>query len=74
MTLCSTFYGERDIFELKWGASDLQHIDLEYVLNSLNFPIKGNFLDGSGWTSVLTAAGVATSGKADSMLNAQHVT
>ena len=34
----------------------------------------GNLLDGSGWTSALVQAGVATPGTADSFLKAAHVT
>jgi hypothetical protein len=34
----------------------------------------GDLLDGSGWTVALTAADVASSGVADSFLNASHLT
>lgn len=34
----------------------------------------GQFLDGSGWTTALCDAGVATSGTADSFLKASHLT
>lgn len=34
----------------------------------------GDYLDGSGWTDVLTQAGIASSGTADSFLKALHVT
>jgi hypothetical protein len=34
----------------------------------------GNYLEGSGWTSALTQAGIASSGTADSFLKASHLT
>ena len=34
----------------------------------------GDFLEDSGWTAALTESGVATAGKADSFLNASHLT
>ena len=34
----------------------------------------GNYLDGSGWTNVITQAGIASSGTADSFLKASHLT
>ena len=34
----------------------------------------GDYLEGSGWTSVLTRAGIASSGTADSFLKAAHLT
>ena len=38
------------------------------------FKTLGDWLNGSGWTSLLTAAGIATSGVADSFLKASHLT
>ena len=32
----------------------------------------GDFLDGSGWTTVLTNAGVTSTGRADSIIHASH--
>ena len=34
----------------------------------------GDFLDGSDWTSALCEAGIATTGTADSILKASHLT
>ncbi len=34
----------------------------------------GDYLAGSGWTTALTDAGIATSGKADSLLSSSHLT
>ena len=34
----------------------------------------GDYLEGSGWTTALTQANVASSGTADSFLNASHLT
>ena len=34
----------------------------------------GNYLEGSGWTSALTQAGIASTGTADSFLKASHLT
>ena len=36
--------------------------------------LLGDWLDGSGWTSALEAAEVATGGAADSVIKAMHVT
>ena len=38
------------------------------------FKVIGNWLDGSGWTTAIFNAGIATSGGADSLLKATHVT
>ena len=38
------------------------------------FSLIGNLLKGSGWTSILTDAGVASSGTAESFLTASSVT
>ena len=38
------------------------------------FKLLGDWLDGSGWTSALVAAEVATGGVADSFIKATHVT
>jgi len=38
------------------------------------FKIIGNWLDESGWTTVIFNAGIATRGVADSLLKATHVT
>ena len=38
------------------------------------FKVIGDWLDGSGWTTAIFNAGIATSGVADSMLKATHVT
>ena len=48
------------------------------VLGGLHIEIAawralGDFLEGSGWTSVITQANVASSGTADSFLKASHV-
>ena len=34
----------------------------------------GDYLEGSGWTTALTQANVASSGTADSFLSASHLT
>ena len=36
--------------------------------------LLGDILDGSGWTSVLSSAGVSSVGRADSFIKATHVT
>ena len=38
------------------------------------FKVIGNWLDESGWTTAIFNAGIATSGVADSLLKAAHVT
>lgn len=38
------------------------------------FKLLGDWLNGSGWTSALVAAEVATGGVADSFIKAIHVT
>ena len=38
------------------------------------FKLPGDWLDGSGWTSALVAAEVATGGVADSFIKATHGT
>lgn len=38
------------------------------------FKVLGNLLDGSGWTSVIGYAGVASTGVADSFIKASHLT
>ena len=43
------------------------HIEM-VILNML-----GKWLDGSGWSSALVEAGVATSGRAAALLSASHV-
>ena len=35
--------------------------------------VIGDWLEGSGWTSLLVLAGVTTSGVADLMLHAAHI-
>ena len=57
-------YGERE-FVIMFGGL---HIELT-ALKTL-----GDLLDSSGWTSWLVQAGVASSGRADSFLNATHIT
>ena len=38
------------------------------------FKVLGNWLDGSGWASVIADAGVASTGVADSFIKASHLT
>ena len=38
------------------------------------FKILGDWLEGSGWTTAICDAGIASSGVADSLLKAAHVT
>ena len=38
------------------------------------FKVLGNWLDGSGWTSVIVDAGVTSTGVADSFIKASHLT
>ena len=57
-------YGE-DKFLIMFGGL---HIE-KSLWNAL-----GDLLRGSGWTNVLTEAGIATSGTADSFLKAAHIT
>ena len=57
-------FGE-DKFVVLFGGL---HIEME-VLRCL-----GDLLDSSGWTNALTQAGIVTSGRADAVLKASHVT
>jgi hypothetical protein len=56
-------YGEENFVILLGGL----HIEMA-ALTTL-----GDLLDGSGWTNVLTQAGIATAGTADSFLKGAHV-
>lgn len=57
-------YGENKFIVMFGGL----HIEMA------TFKTIGDWLEGSGWTSVLTQANVASSGKAEAFLNASHVT
>ena len=43
-------------------------------IEKMLYQVLGDWLDGSGWTSVLASAGVAGSGTAQSFLSAAHIT
>ena len=43
-------------------------------IEKMFYQVLGDWLDGSGWTSLLAAAGVARSGTAQSFLSASHIT
>ena len=47
---------------------------MDYTKRWQNFNLLGDWLDGSGWTSALVAAEVATGEVADSFIKATHVT
>jgi len=57
-------YGESKLVIMFGGL----HIELTAL------KILGDLLEGSGWTSALVQAGVATAGTADSFLKASHIT
>ena len=39
----------------------------------VGYQILGDWLDGSGWTTILTNAGVLTTGTANSLINVSHI-
>ena len=47
----------------------LGHMHTEKV----GYQILGDWLDGSGWITILTNAGVLTSGTANSLINVSHI-
>jgi hypothetical protein len=57
-------YGEDKFVVLMGGL----HIEMAAL------KVLGHWLEGSGWTSVLVASGVATSGRAESFLKSSHIT
>ena len=59
-----TDYGE-DKFVIMFGGLHIEMAALK---------VLGDLLDGSGWTSALTEAGIASSGTTDSFLKASHIT
>lgn len=61
---CSDILGE-DKFVVKLGA-----LHAEKIL----YEVLGDWLEGSGWTSLLSVSGVASSGVADSLIKLKHPT
>ena len=78
ITLDQPLYAIAKQIQWNWPAS---HGEDKFVimLGGLHiemaaFKVLGNWLDGSGWASVIADAGVASTGVADSFIKASHLT
>ena len=78
IALDAPLYALAKFTQWKWPQT---HGESQFVILSGGLHIEmavwntyGDYLEGSGWTSVLTQAGITSSGTADSFLKAAHLT
>lgn len=66
--------------EIQWNWPDTHGENVFVVMmgglhiEMASLRLLGDWLDGSGWTNVITASGITSSGTADSFVKASHVT
>jgi hypothetical protein len=78
ITVDQPLFALAKMFQWKWPDSHGEQAHV-VMLGGLHIELAlwsmlGDLLDGSGWTVALTEADVASSGVADSFLNASHLT
>ena len=64
--------------QIQWTWPELGEESFVVMLGGLHIEMAmlsmlGKWLEGSGWSSALVEAGIATSGRAEAMLSASHV-
>ena len=77
ITLDQPLFALGKLIQWSWPST---HCEKKFVLilgglhiEMASFKLLGDWLDGSGWTSALVAAEVATGGVADSLIKATHI-